>query len=353
MLKHMKKTIAVIFCASLCFQGIGQDVHFSQTTVAPININPAMTGLFAGNQRASLVYKDQWKSFGSGFTTYGFSFDSEINKKKWQSGYLGVGLHAFSDVAGENKLGTTKVLLSLSSILHLDDNNELSVGLQGGFAQNSINPGSMEWGDQYAAGVYNPLIQSQDQLDYTPFFYADFNAGIGWSYERGESQIRSYDIRRMEGGIAYHHVNRPSLNFAGQTEKMYSKLIVHFNGLIGMDNTNGAILPSFMVALQGPSKEIVMGAMFRIRMDEAAKITGFITEQAIAFGAHYRWKDSFIPAIWYEANKLTFGLSYDVNTSPLNVASNLRGGFEVFVRFVNPNPFYYKKLSRGRTKPSL
>jgi hypothetical protein len=42
------------------------------------------------------------------------------------------------------------------------------------------------------------------------------------------------------------------------------------------------------------------------------------------------------------------GFSYDINTSGLQTASNARGGMEITLRFVNPNPFLYQHGTQSR-----
>mgnify|MGYP002528469793 CR=1 FL=1 len=97
--------------------------------------------------------------------------------------------------------------------------------------------------------------------------------------------------------------------------------------------------------LQGPSKEILLGTIIRYRIQESSHFTGYFAEQAIAIGGHYRWKDAFIPSVWYEVSNFAIGISYDMNVSSLRTASNLRGGMEISLRFMNPNPFTYKRWS--------
>jgi hypothetical protein len=41
----------------------------------------------------------------------------------------------------------------------------------------------------------------------------------------------------------------------------------------------------------------------------------------------------------YEFSNYAVGISYDVNFSKLVTASSFKGGLEVSIRFVTPNPF--------------
>ena len=127
-------------------------------------------------------------------------------------------------------------------------------------------------------------------------------------------------------------------------------MIIHSNSTIGIKDSRLAIKPGIMVSLQGPSKEIIVGTIIRYKLREASHFTGFFSEQAISLGAHYRIGDALAPSLWYEAGKLAIGVSYDVNMSSLTAASNMRGGLEVSLRFINPSPFRYNYKSN---KPSF
>ena len=69
--------------------------------------------------------------------------------------------------------------------------------------------------------------------------------------------------------------------------------------------------------------------------------TGYFSESGVAVGAHYRVGDAIIPSMWLEVGNFALGVSYDVNISNLRTASNARGGMEISLRFINPNPFKY------------
>ena len=47
--------------------------------------------------------------------------------------------------------------------------------------------------------------------------------------------------------------------------------------------------------------------------------------------------------MWFEIGNFALGISYDLNVSQLRASSNMRGGMEISLRFVNPNPFSYGK----------
>lgn len=77
------KIIIIILCFLLGrLNGVAQDLHFSQFTMTPLQLDPSITGKFGGDQRVILNYRDQWRSVAAPFKTYGFSFDTHLNQKR-------------------------------------------------------------------------------------------------------------------------------------------------------------------------------------------------------------------------------------------------------------------------------
>ena len=62
--------------------------------------------------------------------------------------------------------------------------------------------------------------------------------------------------------------------------------------------------------------------------------TGDDARLSISGGAVYRWKDALIPVVKINTNKMSIGLSYDVNISKLAAASRYRGGFELTLSYL-------------------
>ena len=252
----------------------------------------------------------------------------------------------FNDVSGDAKMSTTKALLSVSGIININNQHQVSAGVQGGLVQNSLDPSNLIWDDQYQNGAYDPGNVSMDYVNAQPFYYGDISAGVSWNFTMGQSTMSSYDATRIEAGVSIHHANRPGLKFTNNIDKLYGKVVFHANSNIGVSNTRFSIKPGLMAALQGPSKEILAGAILRYRFKESSHFTGYFAEQAFSIGSYYRLNDAFIPSVWFEMGSFTLGVSYDLNVSQLKPASNMRGGMEISLRFVNPNPFSYQRWSK-------
>jgi len=337
----MKKI--VLLTAGLVLTGIlnsanAQDIHLSQFYQTPLLVNPALTGVFNGDHRVFINYKNQWGSIGEPYKTSALSYDFTMFKKKHETSYLGGGLTVFSDKAGEFEMGITQLNLSVSGIVILNGNQIVSAGLQGGYAQRSINSSNLRWGNQFDGQNYDSNLPSGETIE--PFSFGDLSAGASWSYGRKKTNMSSNDQFKANVGIALLHINKPRQSFyADDSETLYSKLVLHGGSYIGLKYTNIALVPSVLFLAQGPSIEINIGTMLRYTLKEESKYTGLLKETAVYFGGYYRVGDAFIPSFMFEMASFALGISYDVNVSSLKTASNGQGGIELSLRYMSPNPF--------------
>jgi len=90
-----------------------------------------------------------------------------------------------------------------------------------------------------------------------------------------------------------------------------------------------AYYPNFLVALQGPNREINAGIMLRYMMKESSKYTSFVRGNSFHFGANYRLGDAVIVIAALEFADWKIGLSYDINISKFSTATSTVGAFEI------------------------
>ena len=342
-------TLLVVAVIHLCSgQMIAQDVHFSQLTMSPLTYNPGMTGRFFGDMRALANYKNQWQNVGSPYTTYAIAYDMKMNQKKWENGCLGLGLLAFRDQAGDTEFGNTSLSLSLSGIILINRMQSISGGIQGGFSQSGFSQENLVWDEQYVNGAYDPAHATGESLDLSPSFNGDVGAGVTWHFFTDRTNMVSNDQINILVGAAINHLNKPKLKYYdGFDERLYQKIAFNTEALIGIKGTNIALAPSAVVLLQGPAKEINMGMMARFMLREASKYTGIYKEAALSLGAHYRVGDAVIPSVLLELGSFAVGMGYDVNISGLKAATQSRGGMELSIRYVSPNPFVYRRIAKS------
>lgn len=345
----MKRILTIAVLTLMVVQIKGQDIHFSQYFHTPLIVNPAFTGVFGGDQRAMLIYRNQWASVATPYKTFGGSFDTRMLDKRNSNFSLGTGLGVYKDVAGDTDFGITNVVLSVSGIIQLNDKQHFTVGAQGGFEQRNINNTALIWDSQYDGTGYNPDLSSQESTNYDQgVSNADLNVGIGWIYSESKKSIVANDVFALKLGAVYQHLTQQKLDFGGATDQLYSKLSFHGESNISVKSTNTSFKPSFIYQKQGPSQEILVGSLVRYTFGHDSQYTGLLNQTAIFFGLHARLGDALIPSIGYEIANWKLSVSYDANMSGLSTASNGVGGFEVTLIFINPNPFTYGKGNSSR-----
>ena len=321
-----------------------QDFHFSQYTATPLATNPAYAGTFGGTHRVILNYKDQWQAFGAAYKTYALSYDFVLFKDKWESAQLAGGLFVYKDEAGDTKFSNTNVALTAATLVKLNDHHNLSAGLQGGFAQKAVDFSEATTDNQFDNGTHNSTMSIGETNSFDNQSYGDFTAGLAWLYTKNNSDRFADDQIKASIGVALYHLNKPSQEFYDlNDDRLYSKFSLSGDGYVGIKGTRLGLVPSFLFANQGPTKEILLGSMLRYRIKEGALTKGFPQEAGVSIGGYARMGDAFIPAFSLEIANFVLGISYDLNTSDLKTATNGQGGLEISLKFLNPNPFIRAK----------
>lgn len=327
--------LLILFCTLLSVNSYAQDIHFSQFHQVPLLVNPSLAGVFSGDFRSFVNYKEQWNSIAP-YNTYGIGLDGGLFKKN-KDKYLGAGLFIYQDVAGDSRLSTTEINLSLSSVITINKSHIISAGLQGGIAQKKMDMAGLRWGTQYDAGGYAPEKSSKEAGAYENHTYGDFSMGISWSHGKSTANMSSNNHFKAKAGVALYHINTPKQGI--NLDKLHMEFIAHAGLNVGLKGTSLSLLPSLLYLQQGPLNEISSGAMIRHTIREESKYTGLMKEIAVQIGVYYRVGDAVIPTCMFEIANYSLGISYDMNVSSLKEATNGAGGMELSFRYLTPNPF--------------
>ncbi|OFY85710.1 MAG: hypothetical protein A3F72_12225 [Bacteroidetes bacterium RIFCSPLOWO2_12_FULL_35_15] len=324
---------------------IAQDIHFSQFDETPLQLNPANAAV---RHEISVIanYKNQWQSVGAPYKTFAFSGEVKLLKKKKQN--LGLGIDFFNDKAGDSQMGTTQANLSLSGIIPLNSKSLISGGLMCGFAQRTMTSGKLSWGKQYNGMDYDASLPTGEISSVSNYTFLDLGAGVQYSYGTHEMYISANDARKINIGVSVFHPHQPAYSYYGdKSQRLHMKLIFHGDAALGIKNTNLILKPSYIIFIQGATKEITPGMTFQYVLQESSKYTGIKKASAVSLGAYYRTQDAFIAIVKYEYSNYAVGFSYDINLSKLKTVSSARGGFEISLRFIAPAAFG-KSTSRAR-----
>ncbi|OFY62822.1 MAG: hypothetical protein A3H98_02445 [Bacteroidetes bacterium RIFCSPLOWO2_02_FULL_36_8] len=331
----------ILFSTSLS----AQDLHFSQFSDSPLNLNPALAGVFNGDFRWVGNYRSQWSSVTIPYSTSAASLDLPIVKTA-SNNFIGIGGSAFIDKAGDSGFKTTQFNFAFSydqtfssSPLHRNDRKTtqtVSLGMMAGYGQVSIDPSGLIFDSQFDGRNLNNNLPGES-LPLYQFFYPDISLGFLWSLTT-KYIIDQFDLYL---GGAWYHLNFPNRSFMGNNGAfLYPKYVVHAGSQFKL-NDRIYFLPTAVYFLQGPSTELMGGTYIKYVINPSV-----LTKPSFYAGAWYRLQDAWTVGIKFYYDNIIVGYSYDINSSDLYVASNLRGANELSITFMNPKPSRKKPYRR-------
>jgi len=320
----MKKSLLLLLGILLIGFCYAQDFTFSQFYEQPLLRNPALAGVFTGDLRVSVAYRDQWGSITVPFRTTSMSIENKIPVGK-HNDVLTIGSQMTMDGAGDIRLKRTQVMPVINFHKSLDGEKDtyLSLAFMGGPVSSQFDATQLKFGDQYVAGAYSSANVSNQTISATGYSYWDMSTGLSFSTTVG-NKTHVY----IAGGIA--HFIKPTVHSLTTTSADFlsPKYSVNF-GLNGPMGERGHFIAFADYIAQNGNHQILGGALLGI------EATQYDNEEAAIFyiGSFLRWGDAVIPVVKMDFNHMSIGVSYDVNVSKLNVVSNWRGGLELTASF--------------------
>ena len=301
---------------------VGQDIHFSQWYRNAQNVNPALTGVYKGDYRFSGIYRNQWSSIPVPYQTFGANADMKLPIRLGKKTFLAAGLLLHSDKAGDSEMRAIEVGASGSAGYFITDGFAVSVGLSGAFINRQFSFDRLTFDEQFDGEIFSPsnptgetgLNNTQNQ----------FRLGGGIN-----GHIRTKNSRtEINFGAGFHNLNQPNASFESGVAPVFMRSTFYAQGAI-------EIMPMLDIAfgqlfqLQGPYQENVSGGSIRYYLNP-----GKSNELMLGIGTYARWGDAVIPLLEARFQGWEVGLSYDINTSPLQVATNRRGGPELSLTYI-------------------
>jgi type IX secretion system PorP/SprF family membrane protein len=308
-----------------------QDVHFTQFTASPLIVNPAFTGNFTGQWRASAIYRDQWRSVTAPFKTYAVSFDAPLVTDLTLDDYLAGGIQLYNDRAGDGNLSNLSALASVAYHKFLGNSSQpnmaLSVGFQGGYTQKSIDLSRLYFGNEFQDGQFMPGVGGENLNNKIDYFTV--NAGVGWAHSVGSRF--GYSI-----GLGANNLNQPRETFQRKANSEVG-LGMRYTAQVGAIAYLGdkfSLRPAVLYQTQSTAVETVVGNEFHYIVGDP-EFQNFTT--AVFVGGWSRLNDAFMITAGLEFKGMRLGLSYDINNSDLKNASNGNGGFEISLTYKAPD----------------
>jgi type IX secretion system PorP/SprF family membrane protein len=312
---------AFSFAMLIASHAHAQDIHFSQYYSAPLTINPALTGGFAGDYRAGVNYRSQWVSVTVPYRTFDIYGDLNLGRRFLARNFWSIGVNVIADRAGDGDLSVTKVLGSGAYHFILDQgkNNDLSFGLQAGWVQKSVDFSKFYFDNQWSDIGFDTGLPTGENFIKGSFGFVDVAAGMSYAYS-GPKRFAA------NAGFSVYHLNRPNDSFYGSDNRLGMRPV--FNAGISYKLSDViTVSPSVFYQTQKKAHEFLAGGMVRYSLKGSDD--PYVTTGNIYAGLYGRFGDAFIPVIGYEYRNWRLLMNYDVNTSELKPATNGQGAFEI------------------------
>ncbi len=323
--------IIFFFASLMVTSGVfAQDIHYTQYNLAPMTLNPSLTGKYEGTFRIGGLYRDQWRSVISNqFVTPSVYLDAPVfsfGKKHW----IGVGAVLVNDKAGTVALTNTSIMGSLSVHFGLGSGNTvLSIGGQGGMVQKRVDKTNARFEDELAPGGGGQGTSADlNNIVDDNISYGDYNAGISLHSKLNKNM--DFNI-----GFSVMHLSQPNYTtftdqFAGTLNPdeldQPMRMVGHGQFNAGLSE-KWTLSPTFLYQVIQGADEIMIQTMAGHHFNKEKDIT-------LSFGAGYRLRDAASALLGFDYKGFKVGVAYDVNISDLSVASANRGGFELAASYI-------------------
>jgi type IX secretion system PorP/SprF family membrane protein len=313
----------VLVLAALC-ESRAQDPNFSQFFASPLTLNPALTGKFDGVYRIAGNYRNQWPTINNAFTTATISFDAGILKNKIPDfDQFGVGVMAFTDKSGNGVLQHNYFAVSTAYHKALDENgyHQLGLGFQGTYVSKHLDVNSLHFEDMLRSDGFTGLTSESFSSSTLDISYLDMN--LGALYNGTTDGANNFYL-----GASMYHVNRPKESFQEGNYLLEPRLTFQAGGMVPVGQYD-AFHFSAIHSRQANAVNTVFGGayMLNLNQDETNPTNLYL-------GSWYRFGDALIPYVGLEFGEFHIGATYDVNTSSLKPASNMRGGAEFSIIYI-------------------
>lgn len=336
-----------------------QDIHFSQLQSAPLQINPANAGFFDGYARAILNYRTQWFTANANFTTMAAGFDANVGIKRTKRAFIGFGGLVCQDKAGAANWSNLKIDFISNVVLSTGKSSRLALAIGAGVGQVSANFDKLTWGVQYTGKEFDPKLPNMEPFasDKRNFFFFDLCSGVNFEVNKMQENFDRNARYSLRIGLAGYHLNQPRIIFSGlSTEVVARRFVFNSNARIDIKNSPVSILPSIIVMMQNPFRQLNVGTFMRYRFKDETKTTGLKSETAVLIGCYYRTRDAIIPQFMLEFKSWMFGFSYDHTISTWKRANRGLGAFEVGITWTNLRTGLFKQrrefgAAKGNTTP--
>ena len=304
-----------------------QDLHFSQFYNSPLNINPALTGIFNGDKRINLSYRNQWKDVPVEWMTFSASYDQKFYPKKERNSFFSGGLLFNYDRQGLSELNLSNLNVGVSYTSILNKNNLITIGGTLGFASRGFDPTSLTWDSQWNGFEFDPTAASGENFDADRISFFETSLGVNYRWQKSHRT-------KLDLGIGAFHIIEPGVAFySADSKKLPMRISLSGAGSF-MISDGFDIQLHGLAQFQDAYREYLVGALGIIHVSQKRG-----KEAELHLGVQYRTGASLAPTFAIQYKNLYGAISYDIDATEFNVPQDVRlGSLEIHFRTIISTP---------------
>lgn len=313
---------------------IGQDIHFSNWQMSPLNLNPANAGMFEGDGRLIFNYRNQWKQVPVTYNTFSFAADINLNKSLIKGTDEAAGFIFNTDISGDASYTITDVKIPINHKFSFkkDSTLSLALGLLAGLSNININSSRLSYDKQWDGDAYNQGLANGENFAKQSKIFGDIS--LGTVIQKKINQKIKVTI-----GYAANHLNKPNISFNNTPGAVLRIKHTESLQLKYSFNQVSAIMFEYFGNQQQKFRENLFGLSYYHTIEPK-------TNTVFNIGILTRLKDAFITSVGLEHNNMRLQASYDYNYSQFKRATNGRGGFEISFIYIWAKPRVFVPKTR-------
>lgn len=309
-----------MFCVATWATVRAQDIHYSQQFNSPLNLSPALAGLFGGQHRVIGNARQQWRTVPVNYLTGSLSYDTKLAYRPGAGGFWGVGAQLNYDRGGFGDMTLAQLGLNLSRTQRLSDRHLVTVGAQLAAGQRGFDADDLVYPDEWNRADPTAPTPTAQAFDRERQVYPSLSAGANWRYQVRDART----FVNLGGGL--YHLNTPEVNFREEApvelDRRYSAYVLGTYEVAPRFD----LIANFTYQWQGPHAEPLAGLRGKFYVTDP-----LLRTLAFQVGAHWRLEDAVSPVVALNVDRWEVGFSYDLNVQGFHVATDAAGGPELSV----------------------
>jgi len=277
------RIIFLVLLAALIIPSLhSQDLHYSQFYNAPLVVNPALTGIFNGDQRVTLSFRDQGRSLPVPYLTFTAGYDQKIYPKKSDKGFWGIGGFFNYDKQGDSQLQLLNLNLTGSYSRIINKKNIITIGGMIGYANRGFDPEALRWDNNFdeTTNAFNASLGSGENFSFESFSFIETGLGLNYRWQKN-------DRTKFDLGIGGFHLTTPQSRFnesvdqslpirlsiyAIHSRELTKKLDLQLDAMYQIQNTYrelllGAYLNFYLNQQRGKNRQFRIGGGYKTTAD--------------------------------------------------------------------------------------